>query len=318
MSPSMHPGLPEHHLPALLRALGAARTPRDAAAAVVGHLAASAGLMPSVYLERDGRLRCQAVRGYWQIRDGMPVTAGVIGRTFRTGEPTVELDVRGSIDYLEAAVEVAAEICVPIRLDGAVVGAINVESPQTLPESLVADLEACAAAFAARLAELGGPPPRSAGQRLLAHATRLSALRSARDIERELIEAAQDVLSMDSAILLRRDPFGRLTPTEAVGPLAAALRNASAEAIAGLQDFVLGGTSVYTVDEPQGGVGDGMRALRASGVEAVVALELGGEDDPRGILVVADSAAKALATDEVELLELLVTHAASCLRTAEA
>ena len=318
MPPPRHPGLPEHHLPALRRALAVARTPAGAAAAVVDHLAATDGLMPSLYLEREGRLRCQAVRGYWQIRDGMPPTAGVIGRTFRTGAPTIELDVASSVDYLEAANEVAAEICVPIHLDGAVVGVINVESPQTLPLALVADLEGCAAAFAARLAELGGPPPTSAAQRLLAHATRLSALRGARDIEREMIEAAQDVLAMDSAILLRRDAFGRLTPAEAVGPLASTLRNASAEAVATLQDFVLGGTSAYTVDEPQGGVGDGMRALRAAGVEAVVAIELGGEDDPRGILVVADSRPKALGTDEVELLELLVTHAASCLRTAEA
>src|SRR3954471_22157496 len=136
MGEPLHPGLPEHHLPALRRALGAAATPADAARAVVDHLAATPGLMPSVYLERDGRLRCQAVRGYWQIRDGMPPTAGVIGRTFRTGEPTTELDVAASPDYLEAAVEVAAEICVPICLDGAVVGALNVESPQRLPESL--------------------------------------------------------------------------------------------------------------------------------------------------------------------------------------
>ena len=33
--------------------------------------------MPSVYLEQGGRLRCQAVRGYWQVYDGMPPSAGV-------------------------------------------------------------------------------------------------------------------------------------------------------------------------------------------------------------------------------------------------
>ena len=44
--------------------------------------------MPSVYLEQGGRLRCQAVRGYWQIYDGMPPSAGIIGRTFRDGVAT--------------------------------------------------------------------------------------------------------------------------------------------------------------------------------------------------------------------------------------
>ena len=60
------------------------RRVRDASTVVVEHLART-GLMPSVYLEQGGRLRCQAVRGYWQIYDGMPPSAGVIGRTFRTG-----------------------------------------------------------------------------------------------------------------------------------------------------------------------------------------------------------------------------------------
>ena len=60
------------------------------------------GLMPSVYLEDGGRLRCQAVRGYRQIYDGMPATAGVIGRTFRSGEPTIVDDVAVSEDYLPA------------------------------------------------------------------------------------------------------------------------------------------------------------------------------------------------------------------------
>jgi hypothetical protein len=69
----------------LERAVASARDVREASALVVEHLARS-GLMPSVYLEQGGRLRCQAVRGYWQIYDGMPPSAGVIGRTFRTGQ----------------------------------------------------------------------------------------------------------------------------------------------------------------------------------------------------------------------------------------
>ena len=69
--------------------LAAATSAPEASEVVVEHLARK-GLMPSVYLEDGGRLRCQAVRGYWQIYDGMPATAGVIGRTFRTGEGDLE------------------------------------------------------------------------------------------------------------------------------------------------------------------------------------------------------------------------------------
>ncbi|MBA2516161.1 MAG: hypothetical protein H0V22_02385 [Solirubrobacterales bacterium] len=52
----------------------------------------------------------------------------MIGRTFHSGEPTVELDVTRADDYLEAVCEVVAEVCVPIRVDETVVGALNVES----------------------------------------------------------------------------------------------------------------------------------------------------------------------------------------------
>jgi len=40
-----------------------------AAAAVVDHVAGDARLLPAVYLARGGRLRCAALRGYWQARD---------------------------------------------------------------------------------------------------------------------------------------------------------------------------------------------------------------------------------------------------------
>src|SRR5215210_3762324 len=99
---------------------------------------------PSVYLEGGGRLRCQAVRGYWQIYDGMPATAGVIGRTFRTGEETIVEDVTGSADYLPAVASVLAEACVPLRVGGAVAGVHNAESPTALGEDGIAEVRRCA------------------------------------------------------------------------------------------------------------------------------------------------------------------------------
>ena len=57
---------------------------REAGEVILDHLA-RLGLMPSVYVEQGGRLRCLGARGYWQIYDGMPLSAGVVGATFRTG-----------------------------------------------------------------------------------------------------------------------------------------------------------------------------------------------------------------------------------------
>ncbi|MDX6216728.1 MAG: hypothetical protein QOG99_2312, partial [Frankiales bacterium] len=36
--------------------------------------------LPSVYLLVEGRLRCQASRGYFQVSDGFTASTGVIGR----------------------------------------------------------------------------------------------------------------------------------------------------------------------------------------------------------------------------------------------
>ena len=59
----------------LERDLERAECARDACEAVADHLARR-GLLPSVYLAQSGRLRCQAVRGFWQVYDGVPPTAG--------------------------------------------------------------------------------------------------------------------------------------------------------------------------------------------------------------------------------------------------
>ena len=85
--------------------------------AVVDHLAEVPGALPSVYLERGGRLRCQAVRGYLEILDGLPETAGIIGRTFRTGEPTVEHDISRSPHFVEIIGDVVADLPDPRDVD---------------------------------------------------------------------------------------------------------------------------------------------------------------------------------------------------------
>src|SRR3954468_10615328 len=120
-------------------------------AATSGIVAARADLMPSVYLERGGRLRCMAVEGYWQVRDGMPPTAGVIGRTFRVGRETLVQGVGDSADYLEAGDGGVAELCVPPAGAVRTAGVLNVEAPRALADDEVDFVRAAAAALAARI-----------------------------------------------------------------------------------------------------------------------------------------------------------------------
>ena len=83
----------------LERDLERACTARDASEAVVEHLARR-GLLPGVFLAQGGRLRYQAARGFWQVYDGLPASAGIVGRVFRTGVAAVLDDVGEAPDYL--------------------------------------------------------------------------------------------------------------------------------------------------------------------------------------------------------------------------
>src|SRR4051812_46763026 len=206
----------------LARALGGAPTLRAACTVAVDHLARR-GLLPSVYLEQGGRLRCQAVRGYWQIYDGMPQSAGLIGRTFRTGETCVIEDVAGSKDYLQAVASVHAEVCVPLRVDGRVAGVLNAESPTAPGEPGVAEIERCAAMLAARLADVGGIGSASPAQQLARTAVRLAALDDFEDIVRETVAASRRLAPFDSAMLAVPDGHGELYPHHAEGSFAVAL-----------------------------------------------------------------------------------------------
>ncbi len=85
-----------------------AKDSRSACSAVAEYLFRQGEIMPSVYLERHGELRCMAQRGLWQVLDGMPGSAGITGQTWKLGRPVVVPDVRADPHYLEAIPGVVA------------------------------------------------------------------------------------------------------------------------------------------------------------------------------------------------------------------
>jgi putative methionine-R-sulfoxide reductase with GAF domain len=132
-------------------ALESAPDAAAASATVVDHLAREGRLLPAVYLARGGRLRCAALRGYWQARDGLPGRAGIMGRTYRTAAEIVVPDVTQREDYLEASPGVVAEACFPVIAGGLTVGVLNVESRAPLSERDLEHMRECAAALGARI-----------------------------------------------------------------------------------------------------------------------------------------------------------------------
>ena len=301
----------------LERELAAATNVREASEAVVEHLARK-GLMPSVYLEDGGRLRCQAVRGYWQIYDGMPATAGVIGRTFRTGEATIVEDVAGSEDYLLAVASVHAEVCVPLRVRGRVAGVLTAESPTPPGAAGVAEIDRCAGLLAARLEALGGLGEVSAAQQLARTAVRLGSLEVAEDIVRETVVAARALAGFESAMLALPDGHGGYYVHHAEGSFAVALGALERPELDRIAAWVDMGTSSYTAGDRGGRGFEGHEVLREAGANAVIVIPLDSAGERHGLLLVADRANHRIDTEKAELLELLAGQAAGSLRMAAA
>ena len=299
---------------ALAACLDGVGTVKGASAAVVQLIAAHPGLMPSVYLERGGRLRCQAAEGYWQVFDGLPPGTGVIGATFTAGRPSIVRDISGANGYLEAVAGVRSEVCVPIRIGERVIGALNVESEGELTEQLVPALERCARHIAARIEELGGISKEKRSERLARHAVTLSGLVEREAILGRVVEAARDVAEMESAAIGLADPDG-LNVAAAEGTHASLLKGLAPVELAKLAEWVQATTSVHTIGKSAGHGFPGHETLRRAGAEAVIALPLVAGT---GFLILLDSAPITLETEEIEMLELLAAHATSALATASA
>ena len=290
---------------------------RSAGEAVVEHLVEHGLPLPSVYVERGGRLRCIAQRGYWQVLDGLPPSAGVLGRTYRLGEPTVLSGVEAAPEYLAAAPDVVDEVTVPVSSMGRVVGVVNVESTSRLPWWTLELLQASATAFGTRLDALGGPPKESPAQRLARYCAQMAACTDERDIGQITLAGACDLAGLSSALLVL-DVGSAAEARQTDGPLGGGLGAIPTSGLLDVAGWATAGTSCYTQGPPDGFSFLGQELFRSAGADAVMVLALPVHGHHLGLLIVADAEPRVLATEQAEQLELLAAHAASCLLTARA
>lgn len=316
---ALHVGEPIARMPQLdrlARRVDAARSQRDACEAVAVHLFRQGGLMPSVYLEMGGRLRCQAQRGLWQVLDGMVPSAGITGLTYRTGQEHYVDDITTASDYLEAIPGVVAELCVPLCTDGVTVGALNVESLVPLSEAVRAEVRACAELLGHRLGDLQPEQSRVPLRRLARTAASLVAVEdSDRTIDAVLV-AARELSGMDSAMLVLHAPRTGEDERDAVGPLSDALHAMTASEVEHLRNVLEPLTSCYTAGEATGRSVTASEALRNAGARSLVVLPISALGRRTGLLVLTNRDPVALGPEQVEPLELLAVLAGSCLEMA--
>jgi diguanylate cyclase (GGDEF)-like protein len=292
-------------------------------------LAAGRDLRASVWLERAGRLRCAASTGDWPGRDGISPTSGVVGATFTSGVETVVPDAAAR-DPRARAEGVVAEACVPLGSGGCVVGVIHVRVMRPLRAGDLEHIRAAAEDLGRRIDALGGPAAESAAQRVLRHMTNLSALDEPDAIASALLAAALDVVALDSAVLVRRggsgavavsgatgvsDPPGAPAATT-IGPLGDVLAHAPAATISAIEHAAHDGAGVV-VATPADLKRPELAPLGAAGVRTLIAVGLVAHGERHGLLLLAGRTERAVAIDDLELLELLAAHAATCLRTAD-
>jgi len=299
------------------QSLGEATDVAHASQLAVDHLRAAGLAKPSVYLARGDRLRIQAVEGYQQVFDGMPMGAGVIGRTYASGEESIVEDVLAHDGYLRANPSVRAEVSMPLCCDGRVVGVLNVEAAEPLAAEEIDLVRAASRSLASAFERIGHGLAESPHQRLVRHALRLGALSLPPDIHAEVVTAACDVSDMQSAALLLPDPRGRFAVVECTGLLSEVLDHVAPAELEAIAALVQSGCSCYTV----GGTVDTaeeLGALGGHGAQAVIAVPLTPAPGGRGVLLLYDERPLVPDTQVVELLELLAAHAGSSLRTASA
>jgi len=302
----------------LQRRLAAAHDLTGACEVVCEHLVERVPLMPSVYLERDGLLRCLAQRGCWQVLDGIPLTTGVMARCFRDDEMIVVQDITTVPDVLGAVPDLQSQCAVPLRTGAAVVGVLSVESTISLSAADLAAVTAAAGALSEWMARhsrpTGGPPLERLGRSVKA----LTHLTDERAIEEALVQQACEVSGMSSAVLIRPGAFDVLERGATHGPLSLAFHGLSTVELHWLRDWVSTASSTYTGTDATGRTRGATEKLRATGIEAVAAVPVRSvRRGEIGLLVLAHDAPVRIRTQDIEALELLGAEAARALDLAQ-
>ena len=268
--------------------------------------------LPSAYLRVDGRLRCMASRGYFQVSDGFTTSTGVIGRVVSSGVAEVLDDVTADPAFVAATSGLLAEACVPVRVFGEVVGAVNLEAREALPEQAVADLERAADVLGARLEVLGGLPAPSLAERLAHIAVDLAGQVDGEDVRRTALLGAQELSGCSTAALAQLAD-GRWSLAGCVGPLSPVLQTWDDGVLDLLAGWVQAKTSSYFPPGEQ--VPPGYEFL-AGDVRALSVQPLVAAGQVTGLLLTASTEPGAPEPTVTAAMELLAMHTAAMLAVA--
>jgi diguanylate cyclase (GGDEF)-like protein len=285
--------------------------PSRAADLVTDHLARNRQLLPSVYLERGGVLRCVARKGQWLVLDGIRPGAGITGAAFADREEILAQDVRADTRYVAALPGVRSELAVPLRVGGQVVGVLNVDSLSQLSPSEAVAIRQCAGLIEQRLdllfAARARPP---VTEELASLAARIASAPTIEKVAFETAEAASIVTGFDTACVWQlRDGVRDLVAEH--GPNAHLLRAVDAEQLADFAAMVdnvaccfSGGAALDLSFGPTD-------VLRQRGVRAVILVAVRDGNRVTGLMIVTSSNTATAGPEAINAVEVLSLHAGS-------
>jgi EAL domain-containing protein (putative c-di-GMP-specific phosphodiesterase class I) len=300
-----------HDLPELRRALARTVSARDAADEVTHFLAADPRLLPSVYLERGGMLRCLSRQGQWLVLDGIPPGVGITGACHAAGSELFISDVERDERYRAAIPGVKAELAVPLHIGPKTVGVLNVDAVRPLSTTDVEAIRACGELLAQRLAAIGADARRTSSLSELSRcAPWVSSGVDMAEVTHRVVASAVAVSGWQSAALWVYDD-GELQLAAVTGPETPGLMALSSPQVASLNALTAEVTSCYS----GGGVLDlafgPTQVLRDRGISAMVLAPLRDGARRMGLLCAISSDRTAISTDTIEPMELLCLHAGS-------
>lgn len=294
---------PQERTTALGAHLDSLDTSIDVASAVCEHVAAL-GLLPSVYVERNGLLRCLAQRGYWQVMDGIPVGMGVVGRTFRRGRGE-HVVVDADADFIAAVPGLAAEVTLPIEVDGVVRAVFSVEATREIRPAEVLEIERIGVELERALQRVGVDGEVTALHSLARANAELASSGDGETVAHTAVRMACTVAGTSSAMIALPAPDGRTTVRAAAGPLAAALRRLDGVRMRELTGELGGISSCMAGGDEDGHVQPVFDDIRRSGGTSLVVFPVRCEGQEAGLLFVADGMPGGLDVEAREAMELL-------------
>lgn len=302
---------PAHDLAELRRMIARTVSAQDAGDAITHFLAADPRVLPSVYLERGGMLRCLSRQGQWLVLDGIPPGVGITGACHEAGAEILIRDVATDERYRAAVPDVVAEIAVPLVVDGATVGVLNVDAVRALEPIDIELIRGCGELLGERLTAIGADARRpSTLSELSRCAPWVSSGIGIAQVSHRVVASAVAVSGLQSAALWVYDK-NELRLAAVLGPEAAGLTGLSGPQVESLDALAAEITSCYS----GGGVLDlafgPTQVLRDRGISAMLLAPLRDGARRMGLLCAISSDRTAVSTDTIEPMELLCLHAGS-------